>query len=102
MNSFSRLICNLFSAVFIFASVICAPVAHAQQAVTGSAKAEVTLGKKPKPEEISAARRQLVEMLNQGIATPAKGKGGDPDAAKAEKREKKGEGDADKKVDEKK
>lgn len=65
MNSSSRLICNLFSAVFIFASVICAPVAHAQQAVTGSAKAEVTLGKKPKPEEISAARRQLVEMLNQ-------------------------------------
>lgn len=30
----------------------------------------------------------LTEMLNQGIATPAvaKGKGGDPDAANAEKR----------------
>ena len=67
MNPFSGLICNLFSAVFIFASVICAPVAHAQQAVTGSAKAEVTLGKKPKPEEISAARRQLVDMLNQKL-----------------------------------
>jgi hypothetical protein len=67
MNSFARLICNLASGVVIFGSVIFAPVAHSQQAVTGSANAEVVLDKKPKPDEISAARRQLVEVLKQKL-----------------------------------
>ena len=67
MTIFSRVLCSLGSALLVTASVMSAPLAHAQQGVTGSANAEVALSKKPKPEEISAARRQLTETLKQKL-----------------------------------
>lgn len=67
MNPFTRVICNLGSVLLFGASVFYAPPAYSQQLVTGTAEEEIALGKKPKPDEIFAARRQLAEMLKQKV-----------------------------------
>lgn len=67
MNLYSRVLCSLSSGLLIVASMVSAPIVHAQQAITGTATAEVDLGKKPKPDEISTARRQLTATLKQKL-----------------------------------
>jgi hypothetical protein len=51
----------------LVALVTSSPIVDAQQGITMTATAKVDLGKKPKPDEISAARLQLAATLRQKL-----------------------------------